>query len=251
VGERAGEPDAFSWGQKFSAGLIERSRFVPDPRNDGVLSWSSSGRCQRGSQCVRSQLERIALEEQPRWAWSRVTPSSPIPLAPAAPCRCQPRSLAPRHGCPGPWPARGGLLSPPCLLRGAGPASCTAPERGGAPLHPLHDHGPLELGEHAEHLEHGLAGRRRLGVEERASGSECPTGQWVSLICVGSPDNAGDSPVGLSCSPFMIGLLSAGRETVDLSRDYVHLGNDDAHINLFFRRMLVARSTLTLVVEMT
>jgi hypothetical protein len=32
--ETAGDPDA-SQGQKFSEGLIERSRFVPDPRNDG------------------------------------------------------------------------------------------------------------------------------------------------------------------------------------------------------------------------
>jgi hypothetical protein len=52
------------------------------------------------------------------------------------------------------------------LLVHSGPAQPLA-LRLGAPessLHPLHDHGPLELGEDAEHLEHGLASRRR-GVE--------------------------------------------------------------------------------------
>src|SRR5713101_697681 len=38
------------------------------------------------------------------------------------------------------------------------------PRLGDASPDPLHDHGPLELGEHAEHLEHGLAGWR-AGIE--------------------------------------------------------------------------------------
>jgi hypothetical protein len=60
---------------------------------------------------VRAEpAEQIALAEQsPRQAGSRVMSSSPVPLAPAAPCRCQPRPRAPRHGCLAPWRARGGL----------------------------------------------------------------------------------------------------------------------------------------------
>jgi len=38
------------------------------------------------------------------------------------------------------------------------------PRLGDASPDPLHDHGPLKLGEHPEHLEHGLAGWR-AGIE--------------------------------------------------------------------------------------
>ena len=38
---------------------------------------------------------------------------------------------------------------------------------GDAGPNPLHDHGPLELGEHPKHLKHGLA-RRRAGIEALA-----------------------------------------------------------------------------------
>ena len=51
----------------------------------------------------------------------------------------------------------GSDLGPTQLL-----ALVLCPPQAGA--HPLLDHRPLELGEHAHHLEHGLAGRRR-GVE--------------------------------------------------------------------------------------
>ena len=55
VGERAGDRDAFPGAGKFSGGLIERSRFVPVPRNDRV---PSSGRRRTSASCWRPREHR-------------------------------------------------------------------------------------------------------------------------------------------------------------------------------------------------
>jgi hypothetical protein len=129
-------------GAEILWGLIERSPFVPDPRNEEVP-------------VVLIVQGAAPADVEPSYGSARTRCTSP----------CQPRPPGPPAWTPRPL-ASSQRIAGSTFLAHSGPAQFLA-LRPGPPeprLHPFHDHGPLELGEHAEHLQHGLVGRRR-GVE--------------------------------------------------------------------------------------